>query len=152
MTKQTKYVHTCMMVENLNLMVAFYQDVFGCVPVPPARDLSGEWLENSTGVADAQVHGQHLRLPGYGDAGPTLEIFQYRPQDESVAKKINRPGFAHIAFAVADVDAMRDRVIQARGTCVGDMVTVNIADAGMIQFIYVRDPEGNIVELQKWLS
>lgn len=151
MTIQVRYVHTCMVVENLDRMVAFYQDVFDCVPVPPARNLSSDWLENSTGVAGAQIRGQHLRLPGHGDAGPALEIFQYKPQGESMAKKVNRPGFAHIAFAVDDVEAVRDRVMQAGGTCVGELVTVDIADAGTIQFIYVRDPEGNIIELQKWL-
>jgi catechol 2,3-dioxygenase-like lactoylglutathione lyase family enzyme len=141
-----------MVVENLDRMLAFYQDVFGCVPVPPPRNLSGDWLESSTGVAGVKVRGQHLRLPGHGDAGPTLEIFQYRPQGDSMAKKINRPGFSHIAFAVDDVEVARDRVMDAGGTCVGELVTVDIADAGTIQFIYVRDLERNIIELQKWLS
>jgi len=30
------------------------------------------------------------------------------------------------------------------------MVTVNIPDAGTITFIYMTDPEGNIIELQRW--
>jgi catechol-2,3-dioxygenase len=30
------------------------------------------------------------------------------------------------------------------------MVTVEIRDAGTITLIYMTDPEGNIIELQKW--
>jgi hypothetical protein len=33
---------------------------------------------------------------------------------------------------------------------VGEIVTTNIQDAGSITFVYARDPEGNIIELQKW--
>ena len=42
----------------------FYQDVFGCVPVPPERNLSGAALDAATGVSPAHLQGMHLRLPG----------------------------------------------------------------------------------------
>ena len=31
----------------------------------------------ATGVKDSHITGVHLRLPGHGDTGPTLEIFSY---------------------------------------------------------------------------
>jgi hypothetical protein len=34
---------------------------------------------------------------------------------------------------------------------VGEIVTREIPGAGRITFAYVRDPEGNIVELQRWI-
>jgi predicted enzyme related to lactoylglutathione lyase len=92
----------------------------------------------------------HLRLPGYGDTGPTLEIFQYNYDQEYDLKAINQPGFAHIAFAVDDVEMARDAVLEAGGGIVGQLTTVKIPNAGTITFIYVTDPEGNIIELQKW--
>ena len=55
-----------------------------------------------------------------------------------------------MAFEVDDVDAARDEVLAAGGGCVGDLVTAEIANAGTITFVYVTDPEGNIIELQKW--
>ena len=58
---------------------AFYQDVFGCIALGETRDLRGEWLERLTGIEKVHVVGEHLRLPGYGDAGPTLEIFSHEP-------------------------------------------------------------------------
>jgi predicted enzyme related to lactoylglutathione lyase len=91
-----------------------------------------------------------MRLPGCGDDGPTLEIFEYNNAKEQPETAITRPGFAHIAFEVDNVEAAREEVLAAGGKCVGDTVTAEIANAGTITFVYMTDPEGNIIELQKW--
>ena len=88
------------MAEDWRRLAAFYRDIFGCVPVPPERDLQGEWLDRATGLRDAHIRGMHLRLPGYGDDGPTLEIFEYGRPSGRAAKTIDMPGLAHLAFAV----------------------------------------------------
>ena len=36
------------------------------------------------------------------------------------------------------------------GRDVGKLVTLDIAGAGKLTLIYMTDPEGNIIELQKW--
>jgi predicted enzyme related to lactoylglutathione lyase len=149
-TIRAKYVHTNLIAKDWKRLATFYQRVFGCIPVPPERDLSGEWLEAATGVPRAQIRGVHLRLPGYGDQGPTLEIFQYHPQMDQSKPAVNRPGFAHVAFAVDDVAAARDAVLAAGGGIVGDLVSVEISGVRQITFAYVTDPEGNIIELQRW--
>ena len=150
MTIRARFVHTNIIARNWRRLAQFYQQVFGCTPVLPERELAGQWLEDSTGVPGAQVNGVHLRLPGYGDEGPTLEIFQYNQQEEPQDTAVNRPGLAHIAFAVGDVVAARDAVVAAGGGIVGKLVSVEIPGAGPITFVYVTDPEGNIVELQRW--
>lgn len=148
-TMKAKYKHTNIVARDWRKLAAFYEWVFGCEPVPPERAAVGEWVERCTGVPGAEVHGFHLRLPGYGDDGPTLEIFQYNKMKKRPQTAINRPGLAHLAFEVEDVDAAREQVLAAGGYCVGELVTVDIP-AGTITFIYVTDPEGNIIELQKW--
>jgi predicted enzyme related to lactoylglutathione lyase len=150
MAIRAKYVHTNLIAKDWKRLAAFYERVFGCIPLLPERDLSGEWLESATGVPQAHIRGVHLRLPGYGDEGPTLEIFQYDRQTDPSKPAINRPGFAHVAFAVDDVAAAREAVLAAGGGVVGDLVSVEIPGAGQITFAYVTDPEGNIVELQHW--
>jgi predicted enzyme related to lactoylglutathione lyase len=150
MTIRAKYVHTNLIAEDWRRLATFYERVFGCVPLPPDRDLSGEWLEAATGVAQARIRGVHLRLPGYGDGGPTLEIFQYDRQAAQSKPAVNRPGFVHIEFAVDDVAAAHDAVLAAGGGVVGDLVSVEIPGAGQITFAYVTDPEGNVIELQRW--
>jgi predicted enzyme related to lactoylglutathione lyase len=149
-TVRAKYVHTSLVAKDWKRLAAFYERVFGCTPKPPERDMSGEWLEAATGVPGARIRGVHLRLPGYGDEGPTLEIFQYsRPTDQQKTA-VNRPGFAHIAFAVDDVAAAHDAVLAAGGGAAGALVSVEIPQAGQVTFAYVTDPEGNIIELQRW--
>jgi predicted enzyme related to lactoylglutathione lyase len=145
-----RFVHTNLIAQDWKGLAHFYERVFGCTPVPPERDLKGEWLEAATGVPGARLQGIHLRLPGYGEAGPTLEIFQYHPQAERPAMAVNRPGLVHIAFAVDDVEAARDAVLAAGGRIVGHLVSRPVPGAGLITFVYVADPEGNVIELQRW--
>lgn len=147
---KAKYKHTNLVAADWRKLAGFYQHVFGCEPVPPERTAIGEWVERCTGVPGAEVHGVHLRLPGYGRDGPTLEIFQYNKAEQRPATVINRPGLAHLAFEVDDVETARDEVIAASGKCVGQLVTIEIHGAGTITLIYMTDPEGNIIELQKW--
>ena len=147
---KAKYKHTNIVAADWRKVAEFYERIFGCEPVPPERVAAGEWVERCTGVPGAEVHGVHLRLPGYGDDGPTLEIFQYNLAEQRPATAINRPGLAHLAFEIDDVEAARDEVITAGGKCVGELVTVEIRGAGTITLIYMTDPEGNIIELQKW--
>ena len=148
MALQATFVHINLIAEDWRRLAEFYTQVFGCKPVPPERTLSGEWLEDSTGVPGAQIRGVHLRLPGQGDEGPTLEIFQYNRQEKRLATAVNRPGFGHIAFAVDDVEAARDAVIEAGGGTVGELVSVEVPGVGTVTFVYATDPEGNVIELQ----
>lgn len=149
---KARYTHTNLVARDWKRLGAFYEQVFGCWPVPPERDLAGQWLDAALGIADVHIRGVHLRLPGGGDAGPTLEIFQYDPQGKTPPTAPNRPGFGHIAFAVDDVRAALDAVIAAGGGAVGELVSVGISGAGRIEFVYATDPEGNIIELQRWFS
>lgn len=150
MAVKSKFVHTNLVARDWKRLVDFYVKVFGCRPVPPERKISGQWLDDATGLANAEIAGQHLRLPGFGDDGPTLEIFQYSQQEAGTETAANRPGFGHIAFAVDDVQAAHDAVLAAGGKTVGRIVTTEIPNAGEITFVYLADPEGNIIELQKW--
>ncbi len=145
-----KFSHVNLVARNWQHLARFYEQVFGCVPVPPERDLSGEWLDDAVNVPNVHIRGMHLRLPGYGDAGPTLEIFQYSPALEHAVPAANRLGFGHVAFAVDDIAVARAAVLAAGGGDLGKVVHREISGAGRIVFVYMTDPEGNILELQKW--
>jgi predicted enzyme related to lactoylglutathione lyase len=147
---KAKFVHVNLVARDWKKLTAFYEEVFGCTIVPPERNLSGQWIEDCTGVPGAKIHGAHLRLPGYGNEGPTLEIFQYDQGMEREQTRANRPGFVHIAFSVDDVKSARDAVLAAGGSHFGKLVAVDIPDAGKLTVVYVTDPEGNMIELQKW--
>jgi len=146
----SRFAHVNLVARDWRKLAAFYERLFGCSPVPPERDLRGPWLERATGLAGANIQGMHLLLPGGGENGPTLEIFQYLPEGRTTEKAVNRPGFGHIAFAVEDVGAAREAVLAAGGAEVGSLTTVSVAGVGTITFVYLTDPEGNILELQRW--
>jgi catechol 2,3-dioxygenase-like lactoylglutathione lyase family enzyme len=96
-------------------------------------------LEAATGVAAAHLRGAHLRLPGYGDGGPTLEIYTYEALSEHPGLAVTRPGWGHIAFQVPDVERALEVVVEAGG-------------GRAVSWCYVTDPDGNIVELQHWTT
>jgi catechol 2,3-dioxygenase-like lactoylglutathione lyase family enzyme len=128
----------------------FYTIVFGCDLVPPERDIRGAVLDAATGLRDAHLTGAHLRLPGHGDAGPTIEIFSYDVLEPSRAASVARPGWGHIAFQVPDVGAAVDAVVANGGGRLGDIVTTHTSDGRSVTWCYATDPDGNIVELQAW--
>ena len=144
------YVHTNLIAEDWQKLADFYTRVFGCTPVPPERDYSGPDLDRGTGLSKARLRGVHLRLPGWGEQGPTLEIYSYNALVAGSQKAVNRPGFGHIAFAVDDVAAARAEVLAQGGAAVGEVVTLTNAAGAQVTWCYVTDPEGNILELQAW--
>lgn len=149
MAINARYVHTNLVARDWRKLAQFYESIFDCLPVLPERDLSGQPLDAATGLQSARICGIHLRLPGGGGSGPTLEIFQYDKLNDRGTTSINSPGFAHIAFAVDDVDATRGAVLAAGGGEVGSVVAHEVAGVGTIKFAYLTDPEGNIIEVQE---
>ena len=150
MTVRARFAHVNIVARDWRALARFYEQVFGCTPVPPERSLSGPWLDSAIGLEAARIRGIHLRLPGYGDDGPTLEIFQYDEMESGSKTAINRPGLTHLAFAVDDVKAALGALLAAGGGTVGEITTVEVAGVSTITFVYATDPEGNILELQRW--
>lgn len=148
---QINFVHVNLIAKDWRKLADFYIQVFGCVPVPPERHLSGEWVEALTGLDQVKIDGIHLALPSF-ESGPqvTLEIFQYNQFPEDTEKAIHQPGFAHIAFHVDDVPEILETLKTYGGSCLGKLVERKMNGLGLLTVVYARDPEGNIIELQNW--
>ncbi|HEY3055417.1 MAG TPA: VOC family protein [Thermoanaerobaculia bacterium] len=147
---RARYGHTNLIARDWRMLARFYEEVFGCTPVPPERDYRSRELDAGTGLRDAHLTGIHLRLPGHGDDGPTLEIFHYDELAPRATKAVNAPGFAHIAFSVDDVASARAEVLRHGGRTIGEIVTLQVATGAKVTWCYVSDPEDNIIELQSW--
>lgn len=145
-----KYVHTNIIAKDWRKLADFYIKVFGCKQVYTKRDLKGKWIDEGTAVENVHIEGVHLRLPGHGDDGPTLEIFQYNKSIPEKSKKINREGLAHIAFQVEDVEKTLNAIIEAGGGKLSEIIHHDIPNIGTITFVYAKDPEGNFIEVQKY--
>lgn len=147
---RARYVHTNLIARDWRKLAKFYTDVFGCSFVPPERDYQSEELDAGTGLNNAHVTGVHLRLPGYEDNGPTLEIYNYDQLENGQAPAVNRPGFGHIAFEVDDVQEARKILETNGGGVIGEIVTLTTKTGSKVTWCYMTDPEGNIIELQSW--
>lgn len=145
-----RYGHTNLVARDWRRIAAFYSELFGCTPVPPERDYRSADLDRAIGLTDAHLTGVHLRLPGHGEGGPTLEIYSYDALADGGTAAPNRTGWGHIAFVVQDVTSARAAVVAAGGGAVGETVTLQTADGRQVTWCYLTDPEGNIIELQSW--
>jgi predicted enzyme related to lactoylglutathione lyase len=145
-----RYAHTNLVARDWRRLATFYLTVFDCEYEGPERDLGGTWLESLTGLAGARLEGVHLRLPGHGSGGPTLEIFTYTEIQEAPVPLPNRAGFGHIAFRVDDVALVLTSILDNGGEILGGPVRTSVAGAGELEVAYARDPEGNIIEVQRW--
>ena len=142
------YRHTNIVARDWRKLSQFYETVFDCVRLPPERNLSGKWLEKGTGVVNAELSGVQLRLPGHGDTGPTLEVFQYSENEERLPPAANREGICHLAFEVDNVAEAMEEVLANGGHKVGEVTSFDVEGIGAISFVYIADPEGNMIEIQ----
>ena len=145
-----RYAHTNIVARDWKKLSNFYIRVFECTMKPPKRELSGDWLDQATGLLNAKIEGVHLLLPGHGDSGPTLEIFSYKDTHECEPVMANYTGFTHIAFEVEDVESTFSEAIKSGAVKLGEITEKTIEDIGVLKFVYFRDPEGNIIEIQSW--
>jgi catechol 2,3-dioxygenase-like lactoylglutathione lyase family enzyme len=145
-----RFGHVNLIARDWRSLADFYTRLFGCELVPPERDYRGADLAAGTGVPGAALRGAHLRLPGHGPTGPTLEIYQFETMPDGLPAAANRPGFQHIAFVVPSVAEARSAVLAEGGRAIGSVVTLETADGRFVTWTYVTDPEDNIIELQSW--
>jgi len=151
MAQRLRFAHINLVARDWRRLARFYEQALGCMPLPPERDYSGSTLEAGTGLPGAHLTGVHLRLPGFDDGkGPTLEIYQYEPEGENSPKGVNRIGYGHICFQVGDVEKIRQQILRYGGSELGEIVTLSPSVDARVTWCYVRDPEGNIIELQRW--
>ncbi|WP_049915155.1 VOC family protein [Haloferax mucosum] len=129
--------HVGITVRNLEPMVEFYRDVLG-FSVIDRFEVGGEAFAAAVDVADATGRFAHL------DAGDVrVELVEYNPVgDDRPDSTLNQPGATHLGLSVPDVDAVIDEFPPGVETLSEPRTT-----ASGTRIVFVRDPEGNLVEL-----
>lgn len=145
----TRVSHFGIVSTDPDRLAEFYITVFGCERSGPPRNLHGAAIQRGMGLPGAHVEGVQLTLPAQGEDGATLEIFKL-PTIEPSERGVNRAGFMHLAFKVDDVHETFQQVIDAGGQVLGQITPVPVVGVGEVKFVYTRDPDGNVVELQEW--
>ena len=129
--------HFGITVTDLDRTVAFYRDVLG-LDVLDRFSVSGEAFATGVSVDDATGEFAHL------DAGDArIELVEYDPVgDDATGGDVNQPGATHLGLAVSDLDAFYE-------TLPADVETLSApqtTESGT-RILFVRDPEGNLVEV-----
>ena len=134
--------HTSFTVADVERAVAFWRDVMGFA-VTDLSPREGAWLGAVVGVPGARCRIAHLH--GHGTH---LEFIQYlAPVGADVTGPPNRPGTAHVAFVVSDIETLARRMLEAGASEQGRVTRCTSGPAASCLAVYLRDPNGIIVEL-----
>ena len=135
--------HVSVTTADIAKSLAFYHDLLG-IPVRAVGELSGDEVEQITGVGGARLLTADLDLGG----GQVLELIEYIGASEGKALPLERPGSGHIGLQVDDVDGIRLRLLEAGVEVPSEPVTLTEAgDWHGVRCMTVRDPDGVAVEL-----
>jgi catechol 2,3-dioxygenase-like lactoylglutathione lyase family enzyme len=137
--------HTGITVANLERSLAFWRDVLGFEPSHRAHhtgDLAGE----VTGVPGAEILLAVLK--GYGHK---IELLEYlAPSDR---KHVDfRPcdvGSVHVALTVDNLDAVLRAIAASGWKAAGKPQTLKTGPNAGKRVVYVRDPDGTIIEFMQ---
>ncbi|SFR65639.1 VOC family protein [Halogeometricum limi] len=129
--------HVGVTVADLDRAVQFYDETLG-LSVLDRFSVSGENFATAVGVAGATGRFAHL------DGGDVrVELVEYDPEGEAVGDlMVDRPGATHLGLTVEDVDAFYEGLPSEVETLSEPQTT----ESGS-RILFVRDPEGNLVEL-----
>jgi catechol 2,3-dioxygenase-like lactoylglutathione lyase family enzyme len=129
--------HFGLTVSDLDRAVEFYRDVLG-LEVLTRFTVGGDAFATGVGVEDASAEFAHLDA-----GGARLELVEYEPEGDAHERpELNRPGATHPGLSVDDLDA----VFEALPEDVETISDPQTTESGTT-IVFVRDPEGNLVEL-----
>lgn len=138
--------HVGVIVNDLADAIEFFVDLG--FELGGQMKMKDELVDRIIGLDDVQTEVAFVRTP---DGSGQLELIQFNSptyQGETSPPAANKPGIRHLAFVVDDIEAVVAR-LRARGTeLVGELVQFEES----WKLVYVRGPEGIIVELAEQLS
>ena len=135
--------HFALTVADADRSIAFYCGFFG-MEVVSDREVDRDYVEVITGV-----EGAHLRLVHLSGYGVRLELIQYlNPRGAQRSGPLSDTGAAHVCFITDDLES-DFAILQAGGVAVHSaaVVTTTSGPNKGGRGVYVRDPDGNAVEV-----
>jgi len=136
--------HTGYTVSDLERSVAFYRDLLG-LEVIAEQEKQGGYLAAIVGYPDAHVRMAHLRAP-VGEH--VVELFQYlTPAGGAPEIEPKNVGTAHLCLLTDDLHGDYERLAAAGVPFVSPPVEVDTGINTGGYALYLRDPDGIVVEL-----
>jgi lactoylglutathione lyase len=123
--RNVRYVHTCYRVLDLDRSIDFYTNKLGLE------------LARKVPIGDDATNA-FLAVPG--DSEPRLELTLNHDREEPYSLG---EGYSHVAFAIADLDALAQKLEEAGGV---DFESKPHAMSSGTRIFFVRDPDGYRIE------
>ena len=146
MNRVTGIHHTSFTVADLDRSVAFFRDRLG-LEVVFVREIRADYFGAIVGLPGCVVKAALLRLP---NAEHHVELFQYLTPATAAVDQRLRPcdaGSHHLAFLVSDL-AELCRELRSHGVeLLSDPVAVTSGPNAGAWAVYLRDPNGILIEL-----
>jgi glyoxylase I family protein len=140
----TQIHHTGLTVTNLERALAFWSDALG-MQIVMQQDRQGGYFETIVGEHGVDVRTAQIAFAG---AGPRIELFEFRsPRGGHAALRTADVGFSHVCVTCDDIDALLPRLLAAGGQAVSEPVAVDSGANAGGRGVYVRDPDGHVLEL-----
>jgi len=136
--------HVGFTVSDLERSLGFWEGALGMRQVM-RQERRGGYLEAIVKEPDCYVLQCQLEL---AEGGTRVELFQYvQPEGATVHTRPRDVGFAHVAVRCDDVAPLLERLVAAGGTAFGEIVEVDGGANKGAKAVYVRDPDGHVLEL-----
>jgi catechol 2,3-dioxygenase-like lactoylglutathione lyase family enzyme len=136
--------HTSFTVANLNRAVQFWTEGLG-FRATSVSERTGAWQGQVTGIPGAKLKIAHL--VGYGHH---MEFIEYlEASDNSVTLQPNSAGVAHVGLEVEDIEDTINTLATMGATPQGKLIEVDSGPFTGCRAIYMRDPNGVIIELEE---
>lgn len=138
--------HIGIVVRDLEKMLHFYGDLLG-LKIIKKMDESGGFIDTITAIKSVKVTTVKMEA----DDGNLIELLYFhRPANKPAKKKdLCDSGISHIAFTVQDADAEYERLT-------AENIVFNsrpqLSPDGSAKVAFLRDPEGNYIELVEVLG
>ena len=137
--------HVALATADMDRLLHFYCELLGLPLLSDGRMEPGDSPEFETVVG---LKGTRVRVAQLGVGNLRIEVFEYQ-EPEPGALDLPRAcdvGLRHIAFDVTDVDGEYERLKASGVTFLS--APQSIGNHGL-RSVYLRDPDGNIVEFQE---
>ena len=138
--------HVGIVVDDLTAAIEFFVDL-GLEPHDDGS-VEGGWVDRIVGLDGIRVQFAFMETP---DGHGRLELVKFLAPPSPGGDRqppANTPGLRHLAFAVADIDAVVAR-LRARGA---ELVGTVERYEDSYRLCYVRGPEGIIIELAEQIG
>jgi catechol 2,3-dioxygenase-like lactoylglutathione lyase family enzyme len=135
--------HTSFTVAHLEPSVAFFRDLLG-LQVVGTREVRDDYFGQVVGLRGTIVKAALIRLPG----GHHIELFEYvQPRGQSVAPRPCDPGSCHLALLTSDLPALYQQLASSGIDFLSAPVLITAGPNRGGQAVYLRDPNGILLEL-----